>query len=227
MSVIEQYIDRSYPVVQPGDTCSEVATILREAGMEDIPVVDEGRVTAIVSAKDIIACSGISRTGSARCISELGLSGCTCVPASTHVLDAFSMLVRSPFGIIPVCGPEGEYIGVVGLGRLARDICDIFHLCGEEATLELEVPAMGVNVSEIVSVMEKNDATVLGFGLRTPEPDAEGMVLTFRVLSSDLYRLVKSLEKYGYLVVYHSPFSFGENDELRDKALEFMRYIDM
>jgi acetoin utilization protein AcuB len=35
------------------------------------------------------------------------------------------------------------------------------------------------------------------------------------------------MENYGYLIRYHSSFSAADSDELREKALEFIRYMDM
>jgi len=57
--------------------------------------------------------------------------------------------------------------------------------------------------------------------------EAESMVITFRVQTHDLFRLVKNMEKYGYLIRYASPFFKERDDELREKALEFIHFMDM
>ena len=53
------------------------------------------------------------------------------------------------------------------------------------------------------------------------------MLLPFRVQTHDQFRLVKNVEQYGYAIRYASPLSASEYDELREKALEFIRYMDM
>jgi acetoin utilization protein AcuB len=94
-------------------------------------------------------------------------------------------------------------------------------------TLELDIPAFELKLSEVIATLEKNDATVLSFGMYRATPKDDSMVITFRVQTHDLFRLVKNMEKYGYLIRYTSPFFKESDDELRDKALEFIHFMDM
>ena len=94
-------------------------------------------------------------------------------------------------------------------------------------TLELDIPAFELKLSEVVATLEKNDATVLSFGMYRATSKDDSMVLTFRIQTHDLYRLVKNMEKYGYMIRYSSPFFKERDDELRDKALEFIHFMDM
>ena len=57
--------------------------------------------------------------------------------------------------------------------------------------------------------------------------ESDGMVVSFRVQTHDLFRLVKNLEKYGYSIRYTSAFFTERADELREKALEFIHFMDM
>ena len=79
----------------------------------------------------------------------------------------------------------------------------------------------------VIAALEKNDTTVLSFGMYPATPDAEGIVVTFRLQTFDLFRLVKNLEKYGYSIRYTSPFFKEKDDEMREKALEFIRFMDI
>jgi len=58
-------------------------------------------------------------------------------------------------------------------------------------------------------------------------PEGEGMVIAFRLQTHDLFRLVKNLEKYGYSIRYTSTFFREKDDEMREKALEFIHFMDM
>ncbi|ANT64870.1 MULTISPECIES: CBS domain-containing protein [Prosthecochloris] len=145
-----------------------------------------------------------------------------------HMLDVVGRLLKSRGPYLPVLSGEKGFSGVVSRQELLEDIVRIYHLGVQDGvSLELEVPIVGVRVSDIVAAIEKNDATVLSFGVTEPRPGDEGMVITFRLQTAELFRLVKNLENYGYLVRYHSRIDHAPGDELRDKVLEFMKYIEM
>ncbi len=105
-------------------------------------------------------------------LSELSFPVTPSTTADEHELVLFSRMGLFPEIIIPVIEREsGDYIGVVHKERLFMRAVEVFHLSGDAMTLELEVPAFGLNVSEVIAVLEKNDATVLSFGSYHPSPE--------------------------------------------------------
>ncbi|MBF0586219.1 CBS domain-containing protein [Prosthecochloris sp. N3] len=227
MSMLRQYIDHSRPVLRPEEPVVRALEILEEAGRTAAPVVGGQHLLAVVRTGDLRQVLMDAGDGETVPVGEVDSPAVAFLREDAHLLDAVREMVGSGMDFMPVLSLDDRYVGTAELRSLLKDVCRLYHLEPDEATVELEVPAIGIRVSEIVHALEKNDATVLSFGVQTPEPDAEGMLITFRVSTTDLYRLVKNLENYGYLVVYHTPFSAEGGDELRDKALEFMRYIDM
>ncbi len=227
MTLIRQYIDTSYPVFQRDERVEAVVRALLHSGLYAAPVLEGRNVIAVAGLHELQAGLDAAKDPSSLQLSQLPAAPPVLLDIRDHLLDSIGRIAGISLPVIAVTGDDGGYEGVVMRDELYRDVASVYNLLGEEATLELEVPSMGVKISEIVHSIEKNDTTVLSFGTRPPEPDAAGMVITFRVLTSALFRLVKNLEKYGYLIRYHSPFSTESGDELRDKALEFMRYIDM
>ena len=144
-----------------------------------------------------------------------------------HLFDIFSRIRIFPAPLIPVSKEDGMYAGVMQKVILLEYIAAIFHLGEEGITLELDVPSFDLRLSEVIAALEKNDATILSFGMYPAVPAGEGMVLTFRLQTHDLFRLVKNLEKYGYLIRYTSPFFKEKDEEMREKALEFIRFMDL
>ncbi|ACF46082.1 putative signal transduction protein with CBS domains [Prosthecochloris aestuarii DSM 271] len=227
MTFIRQYTDASYPVFQKEECVEDAVKLLLHSRLYAAPVLDGKQFLAMASLHELQAGLNEAEDSSSLKVSHLHFRSSVVLDIREHLLDSISRIADDTLPVIAVTGDDGGYEGVVLRDELFRDVASVFNLLGDEFTLELEVPSMGVKISEIVQSIEKNDAMVLSFGARAPEPDAAGMVITFRVHTSSLYRLVKNLEKYGYLIGYHSPYSGEGRDELRDKALEFMRYIDM
>ncbi len=229
MSNVQQYIDEDYPVFQASETVRDALVQFQARDVREMPVLKDGKLLAFVSADDLheaVRVDGDVDTGFL--LENLSFDEPETVRGDQHILDIFEQLNRNKLSdILPVTGEEGEYEGIVAKSGLLQEIALLFHFSETGATLEIEAPALGVKVSEIISVIEKNDAMVLSFGIAEPEPGAQTMVMTFRVQSQDIYRLVTNLEKYGYLVRSANSSAGGGVDELREKALEFMRYIDM
>lgn len=225
MSIVQRYIDEDYPVFEASEKVPDVLVRFQEEGLQDAPVLKEGKLLACVSADDL---QEAVRAETGLRLEDLSLDEPETVRSDQHILDIFEQLSGNQvYDILPVTGEDSGYEGIVDKSVLLKEIALLFHFSETGATLEIEVPALGVKVSDVVGVIEKNDATVLSFGIAEPEPGAQTMVVTFRVQSQDFYRLVTNLEKYGYFIRYARPSAGGGVDELREKALEFMRYIDM
>ncbi len=229
MSIVQRYIDEEYPVFQASDKVADVLMHLREQQMQEAPVVKDGKLHALVSVDDLLKASpGDGEVDAGLRLESMSLGEPETVRGDQHILDVFEHLSDSHVNdILPVIGEEGEYEGIVEKNSILQGIALLFHFSEKGATIEIEAPALGVKISEIISVIEKNGAMVLSFGITEPDPGAQTMAMTFRIQSTDIYRLVTNLEKYGYLIRYAKPSSGEGVDQLREKALEFMRYIDM
>ncbi|NEX13146.1 MAG: histidine kinase [Prosthecochloris sp.] len=227
MSIVERYIDVEYPVFQASDKASVLLPLLDATAFKEAPVLKDGRLLAVVQASDL---AGVPESDLQQGLSleQMTLAKPETVQEDEHILDVFERLVVTGTGhILCVTDDDLFYKGVVEPGDIFRQIAQLFHFSESGSTIEIEAPALGVKVSEVIAVIEKNDAMVLSFGIVEPEPGSQTMVMTFRVQSSDVFRLVTNLENYGYHIRYALPSAQGGVDELREKALEFMRYIDM
>ena len=229
MSLVQKYIEADYPVFQASENVSDVLAQLKELGLQEAPVLLDNKLFGLLHPDDVrVAADEESDQEGGLRLDQVAFDEPETLRGDEHILDVFERLNDSSAGrLLTVTDQDGVYEGVVFKSDLLREIALLFHFSETGATLELEAPALGVKVSEIIGVIEKNDAMVLSFGVIEPEPGAQTMVMTFRVQCQDVYRLVANLEKYGYFIRYAKPAGAGGVDELREKALEFMRYIDM
>lgn len=222
-----QLIESGYPVFAFGDPAGDIARTLAERGIAVAPVLESGRYVGMASLSRIL---GARRTWPPPQKVRLDHDLLDRVPSfgrDEQILDRMDALAGVQCGIVPVVGEGGLYEGVVSKRTIIGFLASIYHAGEGSVSLEIEVPPSGARVSEVVATIEKNDASVVSFGSRPAGISGMGQVLCFRVVTHDLFRLVKNLERYGYLVRHHSPFPEAGYDELREKALEFIRYIDM
>ena len=218
---IEDSFDASFPYFLDNDLVADVLSLMQEKGVECAPILHEGKVTAMVTILDLLPAPQSKKR-----LMELKLEHACSIGFHEHLFDIVARMDSFSYRLIPVSGEGGDYVGVLHKEVLFEQIAAVFHLREECMTLELAVPSYDLKLSEIIATLEKNDATVLSFGIYTAVPDGEGLVLTFRLQVHDFYRLVSNLKKYGYMIRHSSPFS-EKDDEMREKALEFIRFMDM
>lgn len=229
MSIVGKYVDSDYPFFQTSDPVGSALVQFDDLGLEEAPVLEDGTFKGLIRIEALKeATAPGAGKGEETALQELPLEDCHIADPEEHILDVFDRLIGdSESNVLCVVSKDGVYRGVLSKKDAIRAIGKTFHFSEGGVTLELEAPALGVKISEIVGMIEKNDATVLSFGITEPVPGDQMMLMTFRLHCGDVYRLVTNLEKYGYHIRYARP-TVGEGvDELREKALEFMRYIDM
>jgi CBS domain-containing protein len=222
---IKSNLDTTCPVFADDALAAEALALMQEKKLECAPLLHEEQIRAMVTITDLLLVQ--SEKKASVHLGELNLKKVESIGLHEHLFDVFSRIRDFSFSLIPVSDKEGKYVGVVEKVILLERLSAIFHLGEEAVTLELDVPSSDLKVSEVIATLEKNDATVLSFGMYTAAPEDEGIVITFRLQTHDLFRLVKNLEKYGYVIRYTSPFFKEKDDDLREKALEFIHFMDM
>ncbi|NTW63000.1 MAG: CBS domain-containing protein [Chlorobiaceae bacterium] len=223
---IEDCVDRTYPFFSDDAVASDALALMQEKEIQCAPVVYEGRVVAVVTLADFLQLPATKKK-SGILLKELQLKAVGSIDPEEHLFDLFERLRTSPYSILPVSDEAGLYVGVVAERTVSEKISGIFHLGQEATTIELDLPSHSLKLSEVIASLEKSDATLLSFGSYYTSPEKERVVVTFRVQTHDQFRLVKNMEKYGYSIRFSTPLSLTEYDELREKALEFIRYMDM
>lgn len=219
-------IEPGYPVFGLDDPAAEAAHRLADAGLQAAPVLDGKRYAGMATLSGILAGrKGFpSKQATLRSITLEPVPG---FAGDTGIVESLGVLAEVDSEVIAVLDEKMEYLGAVTRRALFRTIAEWLHPEPEASTIELQVPPPGARLSEIVAAIEKNDAVVLNCSSKPFGTTGEAQLLTVRVLSHDFYRLVRNLERYGYLVTYHTPYPGSGYDDMREKALEFIRYMDM
>ena len=223
---IESCLVAEYPFFTDDAEVAAVIASMKERSVECVPVVHDGKFMAMLTLLDLLPVLLSKKKGSLL-LRDLMLEHSVSIGRNEHLFDVFSKIGSFRGTLIPVSDEDGIYLGVIQKATVLEKIATVFHLGDAGMTLELDIPSFELKLSEVIATLEKNDATVLSFGLYRAIAEGDGMVVSFRVQTHDLFRLVKNLEKYGYSIRYSSAFFTERDDELREKALEFIHFMDM
>ncbi|NTU93163.1 MAG: CBS domain-containing protein [Chlorobiaceae bacterium] len=224
--IFTSMIEADYPVFGLDDLAGEAARRLADCGLASAPVLDGPLYVGMVTLSGLLA----GRKGFPQAKSTLRSVRLEPVPGFAQDAQLFeSLRAVATVGseVIPLLDSDMRYVGVVTRRAILGVLAERFHVEEGVSTLEIEVPPPGAKLSEMIAAIEKNDASVVSYSSKPSGMAGGGVVLFFRVMTHDFFRLVRNLENYGYLVDYHSPFPDVSYDEMREKALEFIRYMDM
>jgi CBS domain-containing protein len=219
-------IEADYPVFTIGEPAAEVARKLADSGLGCAPVLDGGSYLGMVFLSGLLR----GRKGWPTAKEKLGAEKLENVRAyrqEDQLFDNLLPVAASKSGVVPIIDAEGSYVGVVSSKRILGFLAERIHSGEGGSTMEIEVPPTGARLSEIIEIIEKNDASILSFTSWPSGGANEGRIIFFRIASHDFFRLVRNMENYGYIIRYHSAYPNAGYDELREKALEFIHYMDM
>jgi acetoin utilization protein AcuB len=219
-------IDANYPVFAIDEPAGQIARKLADAALAFAPVLDGGRFVGMVSLSGLL--SGRKGWPSAStALDSARLEVMAAFDLDDQLFDKLRSVSAVRSDVVPVVDEEGLYAGVVTKQGILGFLATRFQSGEGSSSLEIEVPPTGAKLSELIQSIEKNDASIISFTSSPSDVAGEGQILYFRVVTHDFFRLIRNMEKYGYLIRYHSPFPYSGYDELREKALEFIRYMDM
>lgn len=106
--------------VGPDERMSQVVAKLGEKRIGALPVVEDGRVTGIISERDLIYCL---RDYGAEVldwpVSRLMTSPAVTAEPSTRVLSALAMMTKRRIRHLPVVA-DGKLVGIVSIGDLVK-----------------------------------------------------------------------------------------------------------
>lgn len=119
MKSIEDVMVRDVVTVEPSISLVEAANRMREANVGMLPIVDEGRLRAILTDRDVVV-RAVARnadpttTRAIECATEDPVSA----QPDWDTDDALELMGRAQVGRLPVVDDEGRLVGVVTLSSL-------------------------------------------------------------------------------------------------------------
>lgn len=106
--------------VTPDTSVFEAAEAMREHNIGDVLVMDDGRVTGVVTDRDLaIRVLGNRLDPGSTVVGDVCSSDVVGVPPETDVGAAVSLMRERAIRRLPVVGPDGRCHGVVTIGDLA------------------------------------------------------------------------------------------------------------
>ncbi|MFQ6101269.1 MAG: CBS domain-containing protein [Anaerolineae bacterium] len=115
---VKQAMIKEVIAVSPGSTMAEFREVLRSNRISGTPVVEEGRMIGIVSIEDLIEALAAGEMNAT--VSDKMTPNPVTIYADEPLVHAVSKFSRLRFGRFPVINREGDLVGIITQGDIAR-----------------------------------------------------------------------------------------------------------
>jgi acetoin utilization protein AcuB len=195
--------------------------IMTDHHVSHLPVVLENKLLGCISEDNLLDASSEEAP-----ISSLqAFFNQVSVQGIAHILDTLHVCSEFQLTLIPVLNAESEYIGSVTALDLLRHTERIIGAGDPGAIIVLEMDRVNFAFSEIIKLVETNDAQVTQLNTYG-DPLTSTFYITLRINKLEVSDIIATFQRYEYKIKYY----FGEEqyeNELRSNYNHLMNYLSI
>ena len=142
-----------------------------------------------------------------------------------HVMEA---AVRHHTGVVPVLTAQREYVGAITVNDAIAAFGQMSAMRGEGSILVLTMLERDYSLTQISRYVEEEHAKILSAYAVPDETDPLRLKLTLRINTSDIKRIVATLERFGFYVSaqFQDRAALVPTEE-NDRLDSLMRYLSL
>ncbi|MCB0791661.1 MAG: CBS domain-containing protein [Flavobacteriales bacterium] len=216
-----ELITQRIPPLRPDDTVTRALDWMEEFKVEDLPVVEGGRLVGMVTDSALVD----RNDARAAVRSVMDSVEIPFVRESQHIYDVMKLISGRGLSVVPVVDMTGVYLGAVNEHEALHRLAQVMNIHEPGSVVVLEMAQTDYSLHEIARIVEGNDARVLSAFSHT-DPDSTLVEVTLKINREDISDILQSFERYEYKVT--STYQGSRfHDDLRDRYDELMRFIRM
>ncbi|MGM0611999.1 MAG: CBS domain-containing protein [Bacteroidota bacterium] len=149
----------------------------------------------------------------------------TFIAEDQHLYEIIKLLYQQNLTVLPVLNENKIYKGSVVLSELLVRVAEMASIQHPGAIIVLEVNEKDYLLSEIVQIVESNDAKILSLYTSSPV-DSTKLEITLKLNKMDVSAVMSTFDRYDYTI----KASFSEDeywDNLMDHYNSLMNYLNI
>ena len=218
--IAKALIDHMIPSLKPTDDISTSKLMMDELRLSELPVVDKdhflGMITDQMLFDDALQFSDVG---------HYPLSGTSAkTDQNTHYFDILKISFAEECPLVAVEDEKEKYLGVVTTTRIVEEFATSVAISASGALLVLRLGILDYSLSDISRIIEVNDAKVLSAHLSNDPTDSTKILVTLKLNTENVSRIVASLSHHGFTVENaFNAVSLESND--KERLDIFMKYL--
>jgi len=209
------------PPLHLEDSVLSAKEIMVDHHVAHLPVVAENKLLGIITEDSLLD----APSDEARLSSMQTLFSHASVQSVGHILDTLHVCSEFQLTLIPVLNTESDYLGSITLIDLLRHTEKIIGAGDPGAIIVLEMDRVNFTFSEIIKLVETNDAQVTQLNTYT-DTLTSTFLITLRINKLEVSDIIATFQRYEYKIKYY----FGEEqyeNELRSNYNHLMNYLSI
>jgi CBS domain-containing protein len=216
----KEIIIKEIPVLKPEDSGLQALALMDDLKLKHLPVVKDGHYNCLLSEKDVFGMANQEDAVDNICLYA------PCVREEASILDVLRIMSKDFLTLLPMVNETGEYIGAITLPALTESLNELCNASSEGALIAIEINQHEYVLSQIIWLIESNNAHVLGLFSYFVKGTGK-QILLFKIDLEDASPVLRSLERFNYKVKYHLQKQVLA-DEIQKKRLdELLFYLEM
>ena len=211
---------KEIPSLKLSDTGSIALSLMEDFKLKHLPIIDDGKYVCLVSERNIFSMDNIEDVIKGICLFA------PYVGENTHILEILRIMGNDNLTLLPVVDEGGNLLGNITLSILTEKLSEITSAGSNGALIALEVNPLDYDLSNIVRLVESNNAKILSF-FTYPLEDTGKSILMVKIDLEDASPVLRSFERFNYKVAYYFQKRGLSDDTQRDRLDELMYYLEM
>lgn len=203
---VHAYMRRDVLTVNPETTLRQALGIMKEKGLDALPVLQNSRLTGMVTRRDVeeaLASEALlgRLSSSARVDTVMSKRLCTVAPEGI-VEEAAYLMEKHDLWALPVVELDNTLVGIITQGDIYHVLVEMLGLNRPGSRLTVRVEDRPGKLAEITAAIKKHGIGIISVATFHPEKEMRDLVL--RINTDNPQDIVEDLRKQGFRVVHVS-----------------------
>ncbi|MEX0778850.1 MAG: CBS domain-containing protein [Balneolales bacterium] len=206
------------------DSAETALSSMKEYKVDELPIVDHTtrKLIGIVTKQSLMD----NESGKVSLFAVRRRQPITTSP-DEHVFDVAKVMMENKLKLIPVVDEKENFLGVVLRSELFKALSGMLNVSEHGSVITIEQQEQDFSLSEVVRIIESENAKILGIAVQSPNKINEHFRLSIKLNLTDLKRVNAALSRYGFIITQESGSPETNTAEYEDRADEFLRFLDL
>lgn len=211
------------PHLRTSDTGQAALNLMELFRVSHLPIVNNSEFLGLISDKDIYDTNTAEEPIGGHNLSLYK----PYVFNNQHIFEIIEVVSRLKLSLIPVLDKKNnDFLGVISASDLIHNFANLTSVNHPGAIIVLELNQNDYYLSQIVQIVETNDAKILSSYI-TSSNNSTKIELTLKLNITDISRITQSLTRYNYDIknTYIEENTMG--DLYRNRFDSFLNYLNL
>ena len=214
-----ELITDEIPPLKHTDTGEKALQWMDEFKVSHLPVLKNGNFVGLISESDILDKLDLDETLD-KLFDHLPRQY---VVSSAHIYDVLNLISESKVSVLPILDEKEVYLGCTTVYHLLTIIANTGSIKESGGIIVLEMNMVDYSMARIAQIVESNNGKILSSYIMT-SPDSTKLEVTLKINDSELSRILRTFERYDYIVKASFQSSDDDND-IRERYESLMNFL--